>query len=310
MIQMMSSPGERPSHGSSFDKSSSEQLRFRGGTALNKLHFPKPLRYSEDIDLTRTTKGPVGPALDRIRAVLEPWMGHGHYDLGLIGPKLTFTMDAEDKNSPVPIRVKVETATRERTAYLGAQKIPFAVKNPWFAGAADISTFSKEEILATKLRALLQRDKGRDLLDLAYATVEFEGLDCAKVVECFGKYLEGGKQSISRAEAEQRMFAKLDDPSFLADVRPLLAADEQKNSMMRLPMRRSAWSFRSSLSAFPENPGPKRTRWPTSSICRNWRKTSPLLPVAKAWRARVQQACHGRGCHGRGCPGGCHGVPE
>jgi predicted nucleotidyltransferase component of viral defense system len=25
-----------------------EELRFRGGTALNKLHFPKPLRYSED----------------------------------------------------------------------------------------------------------------------------------------------------------------------------------------------------------------------------------------------------------------------
>lgn len=30
-------------------------LRFRGGTALNKLHFPKPLRYSEDIDLVRTS---------------------------------------------------------------------------------------------------------------------------------------------------------------------------------------------------------------------------------------------------------------
>jgi hypothetical protein len=24
------------------------ELRFRGGTALNKLHFPTPLRYSED----------------------------------------------------------------------------------------------------------------------------------------------------------------------------------------------------------------------------------------------------------------------
>jgi hypothetical protein len=133
---------------------------------------------------------------------------------------------AEDKNSPVPIRVKVETATRERTAYLGAQTMRFGVNNPWFTGAADIATFSKEEILATKLRALLQRDKGRDLLDLAYATVEFEGLDYATVVECFGKYLKAAKQSISRAEAEQRMFAKLDDPSFLADVRPLLSADE------------------------------------------------------------------------------------
>jgi hypothetical protein len=48
------------------------ELRFRGGTALNKLHFPAPLRYSEDLDLVRTTSGPIGPILDRIRAVLEP----------------------------------------------------------------------------------------------------------------------------------------------------------------------------------------------------------------------------------------------
>lgn len=36
-----------------------EGLRFRGGTALNKLHFPAPLRYSEDIDLVRTSSGPI-----------------------------------------------------------------------------------------------------------------------------------------------------------------------------------------------------------------------------------------------------------
>src|ERR1700758_3267254 len=88
------------------DDSLREQVRFRGGTALNKLHFPKPLRYSEDIDLTRTTEGNLGPILDRMRAVLEPWMGHGHYDLGLIGPKLTFTMNAETGSGQ--IRVKVE----------------------------------------------------------------------------------------------------------------------------------------------------------------------------------------------------------
>jgi len=33
------------------DEFLAEELRFRGGTALNKLHFPEPLRYSEDIDL-------------------------------------------------------------------------------------------------------------------------------------------------------------------------------------------------------------------------------------------------------------------
>ena len=54
-----------------------EQLRFRGGTALNKLHFPAPVRYSEDIDLVRTTAGPIGPILDRVRekagAVARAW---------------------------------------------------------------------------------------------------------------------------------------------------------------------------------------------------------------------------------------------
>ncbi len=51
------------------------ELRFRGGTALNKLHFPAPLRYSEDIDLVRTTAGPIGPVLDALRAALQPWLG-------------------------------------------------------------------------------------------------------------------------------------------------------------------------------------------------------------------------------------------
>jgi len=203
-----------------------KELRFRGGTALNKLQFPTPYRYSEDIDLTRTTDGPVGPILDRQRAVLEPWMGHGHYDLGEIGPCLTFTMKAEDENASQPIRVKVEIATRERTAYDGAKTVPFEVKNPWFTDKADIITFSREEILATKLRALLQRDKGRDLIDLAKAVALFPDLDASHVVELFGKYLKAGGQAISRAEAEERMWKKLADPSFLADVRPLLSADD------------------------------------------------------------------------------------
>jgi len=60
-----------------------------------------------------------------------------------------------------PIRLKVEINTHERTAHDPARTIPFAVKNPWFSGSASIGTFSTEEILATKLRALLQRDKGR-----------------------------------------------------------------------------------------------------------------------------------------------------
>jgi predicted nucleotidyltransferase component of viral defense system len=57
-----------------------DALRFRGGTALNKLHFPAPLRYSEDIDLVRTSAGPIGPILDQLRVVLESWLGRAKFD--------------------------------------------------------------------------------------------------------------------------------------------------------------------------------------------------------------------------------------
>jgi hypothetical protein len=133
---------------------------------------------------------------------------------------------AEDGNSEAPIRLKVEIHTRERAAYDDPISIPYAVKNPWFTGAADIATFSTEEILATKLRALLQRNKGRDLVDLSHAAAVFGDLDVPRVITCFGKYLGATGDSISRAQAEERMFDKLENPDFLADVLPLLAADE------------------------------------------------------------------------------------
>lgn len=202
------------------------ELRFRGGTALNKLHFPKPLRYSEDIDLTRTTAGPIGPVLDKVRSLLEPWLGHANFDQSPVAPKLYFSVDAEEKGA-APIRLKVEINTRERTAHDAVRSMPFAVKNSWFSGSTTIETFSNEEILATKLRALLQRDKGRDLIDLSHATAIFGDLNTDRVVELFRTYLkEAGQGAISRAQAEENMLAKIARRSFMADVRPLLSADE------------------------------------------------------------------------------------
>ncbi len=201
-----------------------EQLRFRGGTALNKLNFPAPIRYSEDIDLVRTTAGPIGPVLDRVRERIEPWLGRANFAQSPVAPKLRFRTQAEDAAAAAPIRLKVEINTVEIEAYDAPRVTPFRVENPWFNGNADIPTFSREETLATKLRALLQRDKGRDLFDLAHALDVFVGLDTRNVVRFFGRYLERSGLRISRAEAEQRMFAKLNNPGFLADMRPLLAA--------------------------------------------------------------------------------------
>ena len=198
-------------------------LRIRGGTALNKLHFPAPLRYSEDIDVVRTAAGPIGPILDRLRVVLEPWLGRAQFDQSSVAPKFRFRAEAED-GSGVPIRLKIEINTREIEAFDGPAALSLEILNPWFSGEADISTFSLEEMLATKLRALLQRDKGRDLYDLAHALEVFEDLNVNRIIEMFGCYLGLSGQAISRAQAEERMFAKLAKPRFLLDVRPLLPA--------------------------------------------------------------------------------------
>lgn len=205
-----------------------DELRFRGGTALNKLHFPKPLRYSEDIDLVRTTAGPIRPLLEHLQAVLDPWLGKPRFDQSPVAPKLKYAVEAEDRDSPGPIKLKIEINTREREAYDPPIEIPFAVENPWFTGEAAIPTFSREEMLATKLRALLQRNKGRDLFDLDHALNVFEGLNSARIVECFLLYLEKGEIAISRAEAQQRMFQKLVNLGFFIDMRPLLPTDLAK----------------------------------------------------------------------------------
>jgi hypothetical protein len=101
----------------------------------------------------------------------------------------------------------------------------FRVDNPWFSGSADIPTFSTEEILSTKIRALLQRNKGRDLIDIAHALDIFPKLDVQRTVDMFGEYVK--QKPIPRWEAEKRMFEKLERRGFLADVQPLLAADER-----------------------------------------------------------------------------------
>ncbi len=205
------------------DEFLTEQLRFRGGTALHKLHFPRPLRYSEDIDLVRTTEGGIGPILDRMRRVLG-WLGEARYTATGMAPKLVFRVHAEDGGAP--LRLKVEINTREREVHDKSIEIGHTVDNPWFAGNASIPTYSREEMLATKLRALLQRNKGRDLFDLAQGLAVFKALDIERVVDVFVRYLNAAEQAIPRSEAEARMFAKLARLGFVEDIRPLLAPGE------------------------------------------------------------------------------------
>jgi len=195
-----------------------DTIAFRGGTAINKLLFPQPLRYSEDIDLVQIKAGPIGETIDAIRSAL-PWLGRCKRDQAGHSTHLIFQFTPEaDANAK--LKLKVEINTREHEPLHGIKTYPFAVENPWFTGKTEIPSYEPEELFGTKLRALLQRRKNRDLFDLNEGLVRL-GLDVSKVIACFDHYLVHEGNPITRANAEQRMLQKL-ERSLTEDIAPLL----------------------------------------------------------------------------------------
>lgn len=195
-----------------------ERIAFRGGTAINKLLFEQPLRYSEDIDLVQTMGEPIGPTVDAIRKTLA-WLGPCNREQAGHSMHLVFRFSPESEPD-AKLKLKVEINTREHENLHGIREYPFKVANPWFSGTTEIVSFVPEELFGTKLRALLQRRKSRDLFDLNEGLVRL-GMDIDKLIACFEYYLTQEGSPISRAEAEQRMLEKL-ARSLTEDISPLL----------------------------------------------------------------------------------------
>ena len=120
------------------------------------------------------------------------------------------------------MKLKVEINTREHESLFGVRHYPFAVENDWYQSRTDIASFEPEELFGTKLRALLQRRKNRDLFDLAQGLDQLD-LDVDKLVASFNHYLDREGQAITRAEAEERMLGKL-TRNLTEDIAPLLPA--------------------------------------------------------------------------------------
>jgi predicted nucleotidyltransferase component of viral defense system len=204
-----------------------ESVAFRGGTALYKLHLRPAARYSEDIDLVQVRAEPARPLLDALRDALDPWLGTPKYKQSEGRVTFSYRLDSEDA-PPVQLRLKVEINSREHFAVYGLTRVPFTVASRWFEGSCQIASYELEELLATKLRALYQRKKGRDLFDLGLA-LEQSDADPARIVEAFSDYMEHGGHHVTRAQFEQNIALKLRDPRFAADITPLLAADHEWN---------------------------------------------------------------------------------
>ena len=204
------------------DETLSKFLAFRGGTALYKLYLTPAPRYSEDIDLVQTQACPIGPIFDLLR---EKMSFLGEPRVRQSQGNNTFIYKFESEISPVvQMRVKVEINCREHFNVFGLVKIPFQVNSRWFSGKAEIVSYDLNELLGTKLRALYQRRKGRDLFDLWYAS-RSDLFRVEKIIQSFLRYLQSSGNIIIQDQFIANISDKLSHRSFLSDTQALLVPE-------------------------------------------------------------------------------------
>ena len=120
------------------------------------------------------------------------------------------------------MRLKIEINTREHFDVLGMKLIPYQVKNGWFSGECNLNCYELEELLGTKLRALYQRRKGRDLFDIYWALSNHK-IDEEKVIRCYNTYM---KHSVKQPPTQKQFLAnieeKMTDIEFTQDIHIIL----------------------------------------------------------------------------------------
>jgi len=121
----------------------------------------------------------------------------------------------------VLMKLKVEINCREHFTLEGYRNIPFSVDTNWFKGQCELVTFTIEELLATKLRALYQRKQGRDLFDLDHALKHYD-ITPKKIAASFAEYIKRGGHSVSKDEYLKNVDSKLNDDEFQGDISSLL----------------------------------------------------------------------------------------
>ena len=193
---------------------------FRGRTALNKVFFKPAARYSEDIDLVQIKRVPIGAALTEIRQTLHPSLGDARWKKKPDSVKLYYQYTRED-NSHLKSKLKFDINTVEQMPIYGLHNYPIHLNNSWFQGATNLVSYQLEEALGSKLRALYQRLKGRDLFDLWYAHQQLS-INSNQVLNVFENYSQRNGVRITQKQFSENLRQKIMRKEFVQDVVPLL----------------------------------------------------------------------------------------
>ena len=202
-------------------------LAFRGGTALHKLYLVPQARYSEDIDLVQLKPMPIGEVFDRVKSKLH-YLGKPKIKQHNKNNTLIFRFESEIPPI-VQLKLKIEINCREHFVVYDLEKHPFNIQTKWFTGACELTTFCLEELLGSKIRALYQRKKGRDLFDLWYSLKQ-RNPDIYKTIRAFKTFMEKEQHTVSSREFEINLIEKLKDAYFLGDIQGLIRPGIEYNA--------------------------------------------------------------------------------
>lgn len=165
--------------------------------------------------------GPIKPILVRLRECLAFLGTKRNITTSIHNNTVEYRFETEIQPI-IKMRLKIEINCREHFTVLGLQQVPFKVQNGWFKGECMINTYHIEELLGTKLRALYQRRKGRDLFDLDFALTKLE-IDVAKLIQCYKEYINfsDGVSPTSKMFVVN-MVEKMNDDEFRNDIFTIL----------------------------------------------------------------------------------------
>lgn len=211
------------------------QIAMRGGTLLHKAHLAPASRYSEDIDLVVVGDRPEDHIRLAIRRVLMDVLGAPKTSAwealklalrNAVQPSRVLRMTYSLPSIIEPGRsldIVVEVNVTERIPHRAVVEIPFSFPFREKTIQTRLKGYDIHEMLGTKMRAMFQRKRGRDLFDLYWAlTKSSNPVDPAAIIESFQHYMKQEGTTAGRAEFIAILESHLKDRGFCTDMEPLL----------------------------------------------------------------------------------------
>jgi predicted nucleotidyltransferase component of viral defense system len=213
----------------------SSQIAMRGGTLLHKVHLAPPSRYSEDIDLVVVGTRPEEHIRRAVRRVLTDVLGTPKASVwdtiklalrNTVKPsrvlRMTYSIPSIIESGRM-LDIVVEANVTERKPHLSVVEIPFSFPFRDKPVLTQVKGYDIHEMLGTKLRAMFQRKRGRDLFDLYWAlTKSTSRVDPPAIIESFQHYMKQEGTKAGRAEFVGILEAHLKDRGFCSDMESLL----------------------------------------------------------------------------------------